>query len=70
MLNKIKNIQPKLISVGLFRSGRTHTYHRDLKAYENYFGVIHFEPLISYGRMCSLIIFAKSLVEMSQIGPK
>ena len=31
MLNKIKNIQPKLISVGPFRSGRTHTYIHSLK---------------------------------------
>ena len=31
MLNKIKNIQLKLISVGPFRSGRTHTYVHSLK---------------------------------------
>ena len=44
--------------------------HRDLKAYENYFGVIPSKPFISYGRLCSLIISAKSMVKMSQIGPK
>ena len=39
--------------------------HCHLKAYENYFGVIPSKPFISYGRLCSLIISAKSMVEMS-----